>query len=248
MEIRLMLSMILFDAMSTADSGDADDYPDMPELTRAELLSKEKQATGVYLSGHPLDRFKAELDGRDINIFKVLSAADDAEAAKYFESRIVDLVGILSGVRKRSTKLKKMMANAYLEDLYGTIELIVFPGVFAKVEPLLLDDTIVIVTGKVDVREGEVPMLLVEDVKPYTQPDGKYVGKRLYVRVPETLGEDMSGLRHILLSSPGSERVSVKFESTGKSMKLSSTLAVTLTDKLVDSLKDSYGSENVVVQ
>jgi DNA polymerase-3 subunit alpha len=238
----------LFDAMPVTDSGDADDYPDMPELTRAELLSKEKQATGVYLSGHPLDRFKAELDGRDINIFKVLSAADDAEAAKYFESRIVDLVGILSGVRKRSTKLKKMMANAYLEDLYGTIELIVFPGVFAKVEPLLLDDTIVIVTGKVDVREGEVPMLLVEDVKPYTQPDGKYVGKRLYVRVPETLGEDMSGLRHILLSSPGSERVSVKFESTGKSMKLSSTLAVTLTDKLVDSLKDSYGSENVVVQ
>ena len=132
----------------------------------------------------------------------MLSAADDAEAAKYFESRIVDLVGILGGVRKRSTKLKKMMANAYLEDLYGTIELIVFPGVFPKVEPLLVDDTIVVVTGKVDVREGETPMLLVEEVKPYTRPDGKYAGKRLYVRVPETLGEDMSGLRRILLSSP----------------------------------------------
>jgi DNA polymerase-3 subunit alpha len=240
--------MSLFDAMPVKDSGDADDYPDTAEWTRAELLSREKQATGVYLSGHPLDRFKTELDGLDINISKVLSAADDAEAAKYFESRIVDLVGILSGVRKRTTKLKKMMGSAYLEDLYGTIELMVFPSVFAKVEPLLVDDTIVTVTGKVDVREGEAPMLLVEDIKPYVRPDGKYAGKRLYVRVPEALGEDMSGLRRMLLSSPGRERVSVRFEQTGRSIRTSGSLAVTLTDKLVDRLREAYGADNVVVQ
>ena len=240
--------MSLFDAMPAANAGDADDYPDLPEFTKDKMLAMEKLAAGVYLSGHPLDRFKTDLEGRDINIFKVLSAADDAEAAKYFESRVVELVGILSGVRKRSTKLKKMMANAYLEDLYGTIELIVFPSVFAKAEPLLTDDAIVTVTGKVDVREGEAPQLLVEDVKPFIRPDGKYAGKHLYVLVPKTMGEDMAGLRRVLLSSPGGERVSVKFESTGKSMRLGSAYAVTLTDKLVDSLKDAYGPDHIVIQ
>ena len=240
--------MSLFDAMPRADSGDADDYPDMEEYAKDKLLSLEKQATGVYLSGHPLDRFKADLESRDINIYNVLSAADDAEAAKYFESRMVSLAGILSGVRKRSTKQKKLMGSAYLEDLYGTIELMVFPSVFAKVEPMLVNDTIVVVTGKVDVREGEAPVLLVEDIKPYTRPDSKYAGKRLYVRVPEAMGENLSALRRILLTSPGSERVSVKFASTGRAVKLSSALAVTLTDKLVDSLKAAFGAENVVVR
>ncbi len=238
----------LFDAMPVAATGDTDDYPEIAEFAKDKLLAMEKLAAGVYLSGHPLDRYKADLEGRDINIFKVLSAADDAEAAKYYESRMVDLVGIMSGVRKRSTKLKKMMANAYLEDLYGTIEIVIFPSVYAKVEPLLVDDTVVVVTGKVDVREGEAPSLMVEGIQPYTRPDVRYIDKKLYVLVPKLLGEDMNGLRRLLQTSPGKEHVSVKFERTGKTLKTSGSLGVTLTDALLDSLRSAYGEENVVIK
>ena len=238
----------LFDAMPVADTGDTDDYMDIAEFAKDEMLAKEKLATGVYLSGHPLDRFKAELEGRDVNIFKVMSAADDAEAAKYYESRMVELVGIISGIKKRSTKLKKMMANAWLEDLYGTIEMVIFPSVYTRVEPLLVDDTIVTVTGKVEVREGEPPSLMVESVHPYTKPDGKYAGKNLYVKVPKFLGEDMAGLRRMLQASPGRECVMVRFEETGKAVKLNGSLCVTLTDALVSSLRSAYGEENVIVR
>ena len=238
----------LFDAMPAANAGDADDFTDIPEYAMDKMLAMEKLATGVYLSGHPLERFKEDMEGRDVNIFKVMSAADDAEAAKYYESRMVELVGILSGVKKRSTKLKKMMANAYLEDLYGTIELVIFPSVYSRVEPLLVDDTIVTVTGKVEVREGEAPSLMVESVQPYARPDAKYAGKCLYVKVPGFLGEDMAGLRRILRSSPGKECVMVKFEETGKAIKTSGALGVTLTDTLVSGLKSAYGDENVVIQ
>ncbi len=71
-----------------------------------------------------------------------------------------------------------MMAGAYLEDLYGTIELIIFPGVYQKCELLLVNDTIVRVTGKVDLREDEPPQLLVESIAPYEKEDAKYSGQK----------------------------------------------------------------------
>ena len=237
----------LFDAHEDIGGGDADDYPDVAEYSKDKLLAMEKVATGVYLSGHPLDRYKAELENRDVNISDILSAADDANSAKYFESRPVDLVGILSGVRKRSTKQKKLMANALLEDLYGMIELVIFPSVYQKCEALLVDDTIVHVSGRVDVREGEAPQLLVESITPYVQEDARFQGKKLYVRIPKDMGGDTERLRRILLTSPGSEPVAVCVEATGARFRMNGRCNVTLTASLVGSLTAAFGSENVVV-
>jgi DNA polymerase-3 subunit alpha len=238
----------LFDAMPVSETGDTDDYLDISEYAKDKLLALEKLATGVYLSGHPLDRYKSDLEGRDINIFKILSASEDADSAKYFESRIVELVGILGSVRRRSTKLKKMMANALLEDLYGTIELVVFPSVYSKTEILLVDEAIVSVTGKVDIREGEAPQLLVEAVRPYIRSEEKYNGKRLYVRIPKDIGDDTETLRRLLQASPGNESVTVVIEHTGVKMKTGNSLSVTLTDSLISGLKKTYGTDNVVIK
>ncbi len=239
--------MSLFDAMPGQEAGDADDFEDIAEYSKEKLLAIEKLATGVYLSGHPLDRYKKTLENRDINIYKILSATDDVDSARYFESRNVELIGIISGIRKRSTKLKKMMANALLEDLYGTIELVVFPGAFQKVENLLVDDAIVYVTGKVDIREGEAPQLLVDEIKPFVVRDEKYAGKKLFVRVPQDMGDDKVKLKQILKTSPGEECVSVLFEKTGKKIKTSGALGVTLTDALIHTLEAAYGKDNVVL-
>ncbi len=238
----------LFDSMHSQFSGDTDSFDMIPEFKRDKLLAMEKLATGVYLSGHPLDRIKNVLEKRDVNIFKIMSAAEDVDSARYFESRGVELIGILSGVKRRSTKQKKMMANAYLEDLYGSIELVIFPSVYAKTEPLLEDDAIVNVTGKVDIREGEAPQLLVDNVRPYIESDEKYRGKRLYVRIPKDMGEDTDNLKRVLASSPGNDEVIVVFEKTGGKFKAGSKLSVTLTDVLLQRLQAVFGGENIVVK
>ena len=238
----------LFDDQTDIGGGDADDYPDMPEYSHDKLLAMEKVATGVYLSGHPLDKYKEDLENREVNISKILSAADDANSAKYFESRMVDLVGILSGVRRRSTKQKKMMANALLEDLYGMIELVIFPSVYQKCGALLIDDTIVRVSGRVDVREDEAPMLLVENILPYVREDAQYQGRKLYVRIPKDMGGDTERLRRILQTSPGAEPVTVAVEATGEKYRTNGSLKVTLTASLVGSLSAAFGSENIVVK
>ncbi|MGE5494572.1 MAG: DNA polymerase III subunit alpha [Burkholderiales bacterium] len=237
----------LFDEASIGIA-DSDDYPDTAEYEKDQLLTMEKIATGVYLSGHPLDQYKEDLEKRDINIYKILSANEDADSAKYFESRVVELVGILSGIRRRSTKQKKMMAGAYLEDLYGTIELIIFPSVYQKCELMLVNDTIVRVTGKVDIREDEPPMLLVEDIAPYEKEDAKFSGKKLYVRIPKDMGEDTERLKRILKTSPGTEPVNIVVEKTGERIRTGNGLKVSLTGSLINNLISTYGHENVVVK
>jgi DNA polymerase-3 subunit alpha len=238
----------LFDTQEDIGGGDADDYPDIAEYGKDKLLAMEKVSTGVYLSGHPLDRYKSELENRDVNIYKILSAADDASSAEYFESRLVDLVGILSGVRKRSTKLKKLMANALLEDLFGMIELVIFPAVYQKCEALLVDDTIVRVSGRVDVRENEAPQLLVESITPYVHEDARFQNKKLYVRIPKDMGGDTERLRRILATSPGVESVAVFVEATGERFRMNGGCKVTLTASLAGSLAAAFGSENVVIK
>ncbi len=237
----------LFDG-SSLEAVDSDDYPDTAEYDNDKLLTMEKIATGVYLSGHPLDRYKQQLEKRDVNIYKILSATEDASIARYFESRVVELIGIIGGIRRRSTKLKQMMANAYLEDLYGIIELIIFPSVYQKCELLLIDDTIVRVTGKVDIREEEAPQILVESILPYEQEDEKYSGKKLYVRIPKDMGGDTGRLRRILKTSPGSDSVTVMVEKTGEKIKTGNGLKVALTGSLVNNLVATFGSENVVIK
>ncbi len=238
----------LFDTQEDIGGGDADDYPDIAEYGHDKLLAMEKVATGVYLSGHPLDRYKSELENSEVNIYKINSAADDANSAKYFESRSVDLVGILSAVRRRSTKQKKLMANALLEDLYGMIEIVIFPSVYTKCEALLVDDTIVRISGRVDIREDEAPQLLVENILPYVREDAQYQGKKLYVRIPKDMGDDTDRLRRILQTSPGSEPVSVAVEATGEKFRTNGSLKVTLTASLVGSLTAAFGGENIVVK
>ena len=95
-----------------------------------------------------------------------------------------------------------------LEDLQGAIELVIFPGVYQRVEHLLVNDSIVTITGKVDIREDEDPMILVEGIAAFVKEDKSFIGKSLYVRIPKDMGEDKQTLIRILKTSPA-RKVSV---------------------------------------
>ena len=238
----------LFELEPSLQEIETDDFDDTSEYTKDKLLALEKFATGVYLSGHPLDEYMDDLKDRPVNIYKILSAREDANSAKYFESKIVEISGIMNSIRKRSTKQKKMMANAVLEDLQGSIEIVVFPGVYQRVEHLLINDTIVTITGKVDLRENEEPVLLVEAISPFVKEDSTLKDKTVYVRIPKDMGTDTSLLSRILMTSPGKNGVGVKIESTGESFMTNGKLKVTLTKSLINNLKSTFGKENVIVK
>jgi len=150
------------------------EYPNIKEFKKKHLLAMEKEMTGIYLSGHPLDEYeetlKIQTDTRisDIVVDESLEEGNELlnESFKLQDGDKVIIGGIISTVSKKVTKNNAMMAFINLEDLYASVEVIVFPKTFEKYKSLIEEDEIVIIKGRVSIREEEQPKILCEDIKP----------------------------------------------------------------------------------
>jgi len=158
----------MFEDETSAVENDYDNYPDIPEFNKSDLLSMEKEMLGIYLSGHPLEGFAEEF--AKISTIKSIDLIADTEDGldgmdKSFASGIKDgmnviFAGIIVSVKKKITKNNSMMAFATVEDLFGTVELLVFPKVYEKYAGLLTNENIVIIRGRLSIREDDSPKIL----------------------------------------------------------------------------------------
>ena len=153
-----------------------DSYPDIPEYERSELLTMEKEVLGIYLSGHPLEPYEEALS--QIRNLKTsdLGGAGGAEEEAFSEYAVsmadhvkdnmqVIIGGIVTNVKKKATKNNAMMAFASLEDMYGSIELLLFPKIYEKYGGFLKNDALVVVTGRLSLREDEAPKILPDRIE-----------------------------------------------------------------------------------
>ncbi len=163
----------MFDDSSKDDSStDYENYPDIPEFNKADLLSMEKEMLGIYLSGHPLEGLAQEFS--KISTIKstdlIADTEDDLDGLdKTFASGVRDgmkitFAGIITNVKKKVTKNNSMMAFGVIEDIFGTAELLVFPKVYEKYAGLLMPENIVVITGRLSIREDDTPKILPEEV------------------------------------------------------------------------------------
>jgi len=222
--------------------------PDIPEYNIKLKLALEKDKTGVYISGHPLSEFAAELENQKYNIDKILQAEHDMQKAVYFDGLEVSLTGILTSVRVRSTKQKQVMANVVFEDLTGSISVLVFPRVYAEFEDLVRPDQIVEMTAKVSVSEDGPPELIMSSVKRVMKSAGQYEGKKLFLRMAENNAEVIGCIREILKKYPGNQSTRVYVENTGKQYRIAGNLSVAYTSDLMVELSRYLGEENVIVK
>jgi len=159
----------LFDMMSPEDCAPDVELPDMPEHSRNALLNMEREITGVYISGHPLDQV-AELIGTGFTTATdVYSIAENEHCGIDRDGEPASMAGILALSKSRLTKKGAMMGILTLEDLTGQIEGLVFPKVYERYSEQLDADRMVILTGKLSFREDEEPKLLVDTVQPLTK-------------------------------------------------------------------------------
>lgn len=158
----------MFEDETSAVENDYDNYPDIPEFSKSDLLSMEKEMLGIYLSGHPLEGFAEEF--AKISTIKSIDLIADTEDGldgmdKSFASGVKDgmnviFAGIIVSVKKKITKNNSMMAFVTVEDLFGTVELLVFPKVYEKYAGLLTNENIVIIRGRLSIREDDSPKIL----------------------------------------------------------------------------------------
>ena len=139
--------------------------PDMPEHSRKALLNMEKEMTGVYICGHPLDEVADLLRSGFTTVLDVQTMADNENHGLDHDGDNVVMAGILALAKGRITKKGSMMGIITLEDLTGQIEGLVFPKIYDRFVNLLTADNMVVLTGKLSFREEEDAKLLVDTVQ-----------------------------------------------------------------------------------
>ena len=160
----------LFDAFSAQ----VDEAPEMQlstnlpvvrEFSEKERLNMEKEVLGMYLSGHPLSEYKSELDRKtSINMKKINELKEDEKTFMKLHDREVIMGGMVIAKRIMTTKRNEIMAFITLEDLYGAIEVVVFPQTLKKFNILLNDDSIILIKGAISIDDDEAK-LIARDIK-----------------------------------------------------------------------------------
>ncbi|MEG1393438.1 MAG: DNA polymerase III subunit alpha [Christensenellaceae bacterium] len=235
----------LFDSAEDEFSSLSANVPDIKEFDEAQKLSYEKEMTGLYISGHPLDEVANVLLNQPYSIADIMQTAGDEVTMYEYDGKKVELIGIITAVKVRPTKQKKPMANLILEDLYSQMNVIVFPTVFTESEHILKTDNIVKISGKVTVSAQGIE-LLAENVRKYVPDDAFYAGKQLYVKLAKDVPCNIDGLMQIIKDYPGNNSVVVYVEAKEQKYKLCGTRSVAYSAKMAEQLKAYLGEENVI--
>ncbi len=236
--------------------------PRVDELPTAELLKMEKEVTGLYLSGHPMTPFAAWYkDRRVTRVDRILQSAEEHDGA-FKDGVTLTVAGSVTAFREQHTKAGAKMAYCRIEDLFGGIEVVIFPKTLAQYGTVLQPDAPVLLTGRLDLREEEPPQLLCERAVPLTekvpqkQPPqaspqtavktASNVPPGLYLRIAGADTEDYRQVMRLLAVFDGSDEVYVRFADTGKLVRLAREHRVMTNPVLLSELSRLLGEENVV--
>ncbi len=167
--------------------------PGMPEHSHRALLAMEKEVTGVYITGHPLDEYREALEAMDCSTRFLEDLSEREDHGIDFDGQRVRLGGILTDVRAKTTKANTLMGIIVLEDLTGQVEGLVFPKVWERLNSELDVDKPIVLSGRLSIREDEAPKLIVDEAHPL-QRDGM---------VPRSNGEEPFGENRTLAPPEG---------------------------------------------
>ena len=153
------------------------DYPDIPEYEPTERLSKEKSVLGVYVSGHPFEKYAAYFRDRTFNCSMLTEYTEDEDTGvrnytEISDGQSVTMGGMISSYKKLQTRSGSFMAFVTVEDLYGTVECVCFPNVYDRIKSFLAPDTVVSLSGKIDIDEEKAPTIIVDRMTEFLPEEG----------------------------------------------------------------------------
>lgn len=214
--------------------------PNVQEMEHKLLLQKEREATGLYLSGHPLDDYGAVLD-RLPNRVQDLAEADGQTGLQ--DNASVTVGGLLSQCKSRPTKSGNgMMGYGVLEGVTGSVEVVVFPKVLQNARACFHDDATVLIKGRLNIREERANSLLIEQISPLEQSG---VGKKLFIRIPTF--DQAERVHGLLKPYPGMTPV-VLVDSKRIAKEAPSDWNVQPTEGFLAELYKKLGQQNVILK
>lgn len=233
-------------------------YPDIPEFELRELLSLEKESSGMYFSGHIIDGYRDQLERLSCTpISDILDAFSDSDEGNevYSDGSRVTVGGILTRRADKTLKNGTVMSVLTLEDRYGEIDVVAFGKSFERYQSVLLQDTVLSVTGKITVKEGKRPEILLYSATSVAADRARTAEAtpaprrpvRLYLRVKALDTDECRAALRVLERYPGNVSVAI-FDCEVEKYVTSSSLRVSVSEQLLLSLYRLLGKENVVVK
>ncbi len=215
--------------------------PNMPELPHTALLAKEREATGLYLSGHPLDAYSKALERLPYSVAE-LAAADGTGTIA--DDTVVTVGGMLSQCKQRPTKSGNgLIGLGVLEGHSGTVELMLFPKTLQACSGQFYDENIIELSGRISIREDRANSILVDSMQSL-----KDAMQTLYIRLPYLDAEQQKHVRRLTHAYPGGTAI-VLYDTAKRIAKgAPKEWSVNPSESLLNALKAEFGEENVVLK
>ena len=228
--------------------------PDIPEFSAQERMRMEKETTGLYLSGHPMDdhretarRAGAAAIGRIMEDF-----SQEAGPTAFADGQRVSIAGVVTSSKVKTTKNNTLMAYVTVEDSTGTMEMLCFSKTLETSGSYLKEGEIILASGRLSVRDEKAPQLMCDTARPLegglpAETEAAGAGekrKTLYLRLPSMDSREMAQFRRIVYLFEGKEPVRIRLADSGK---LIGTTAA-LQPSLIRAMRELLGDENVVLK
>lgn len=233
----------------------------LKEFSDKELLSMEKEMLGIYISGHPLSELKEQIEKlTDINTLKIREGLDELEETgkfPYKDGQNVKFAGIINTIKKKYTKNNKLMAFVSLEDLYGSMEVIVFENAYQASINNLLEENVVLVEGRLSIREEEENVTIIASkitsfdmIETLNNDSSIHLDahqnskKSLIINITNLTEEQKDKLRGILKFFTGDRNnTAIKIINGEKESPAGGIFA---NEQIINELKEIVGEENIV--
>ena len=243
--------MGLFAMLQDEDQAAAIPIPKLAEMKKADLMLLEKETTGIYLSGHPMDDYRHLLKGT--HVVPIGNLLD--EESTYEDDQIISVAGVVQSIKMKTTRNNSMMAYVTIEDDTAAIEMLAFSNVISQYGNYLVENAPVVITGRLSLRDDKEPQIVVNRARPMSDftdrvsvaesisKPQKLTGT-LYLRLPSEADASYRKVKAIINMFPGESKVVVYFADT----KLRRGTVCDLDSRMLQELENLLGNGNVIVK
>ncbi len=225
-------------------------YTVLKELDERELLSQEKEMLGIYVSGHPLEKLREAISNQT-NITSIqIKDLNEENSGNFKDGQTVKYAGTITGIKKKYTKRNTIMAFITVEDLYGSAELVVFDSVYSRCDNILIDENVVLVEGRLSIKEDEEARIIVQNIKEFSEndsannPNGRKT--KMIIDITELTNNQKERLKGAIKFFSG-DKVNMRLSIIEKTQEKPCG-AIFLTEETLEQFKEIVGEENILLK
>ena len=217
-------------------------YPQVGEYDKEDLLAYEKEVLGIYVSGHPLEEYAKVLEKETTAVSADFIPDDETGDISLKDGQIVTVGGMIETKTLKVTRTNKMMAFLNLEDLYGSVEVVVFPNDYERNKAYLNEEEKILVRGRVSASEDQQAKVICEKITPLRQP-----ARQLWLQfaTKQDFLTNEQKIYDIIVNHDGNDEIIIFCKAEKAIKKLPRANNIRINDDVLEAFKAVFGESNV---